>query len=99
MKYSVGDFVKSFGPATATAEIKIIELQEGETLSESALNKLGLHIFEEYKWFFEIMDFGSHQTFKVILVFVYNEEKIAEFTASPVYTNNYKISDSVESVE
>ena len=99
MKYTVGDFTKSFSPATATAEVKILEIAEGEALSEASLHKLGLHIFEEYKWFFEIMDFGSHQTFKVVLVFVYNGEKIAEFTASHVYTRNFKFSDSTEPVE
>jgi len=99
MKYTIGGFVKSYGPATATAEVKILELAEGETLSEASLNSLGHHIFAEYKWFFEVMDFGAHQSFKVVLGFVYNGEKIAEFTAFPVYTSNFKFCDSTEPVE
>ena len=91
MKYSIGPFVKTFGPATATAEVKVLELSEGEKFDDYTLNFIGKKIIEDNQCLFDLMDFEGHQTFKAVLMFVY-EDKIAKFSAFPIYTNNTGIS-------
>ena len=96
MKYTVGPFVKTFGPATATADVQVIELAEGEQFDSSALEFIGKKIIEDNQFHFDIMDFNGHETFKLVLNFVY-EGNLAVFSAFPIYTKNFKRSDSTVS--
>ena len=96
MKYTVGPFVKTFGPATATADVQVIELAEGEQFDDDTIKFVGKKIIEDNQFFFDIMDFNGHQTFKLVLNFVY-EGNLAVFTAAPIYTKNFERSDSTVS--
>ena len=87
MKYSVGPFVKTLGPATATSEVRVIDLNEGEKFDDTTIKFIGKKIIEDNQFHFDIMDFEGHQTFKVVLNFVY-EGTVAAFTAFPIYTKN-----------
>ena len=87
MKIIVGDFIKSFSPATATTEIKVVELEENEKFDENTVKNIGAQIHSRYQWMFNIMNFDGHQTFKLVMNFVYNNQKIS-VARFPVFTQN-----------
>lgn len=93
MKYEIGPFIKTFGPATATAEVQVIELSEGEKFDDVTIQFIGKKILEENQMLFDLMDFNGHQTFRLVLNFIYAGE-IKSLKIYPVYTKNCNSWDS-----
>lgn len=87
MKIIVGDFIKTLAPATATTEVEV-ELEENEVFNQETVENIGNQILNDYQWMFDIMSFDGHQTFRLIMNFVYGNQRIT-VRRFPVFTQNF----------
>ena len=63
MKLEFGPYIKSLCPATATVDIKVTELAEGERFDEETLRNVTAWIVQQHQPLYDIMDHEGHQTF------------------------------------
>lgn len=89
MKMEFGPYIKSLSPATATAEIKVLELDEGERFDEETLRSAVRCIVSKHQPLYEMMEFDNHQTFHGVFNFVYGERMI-QIRAYPLFTKNFR---------
>lgn len=88
MKMEFGPYVKSQGPATATVDIKVTELAEGERFDEETLKRVTAWITHLHQPLYNIMDHDGHQTFWGVYNFHYEGQTIT-VRAYPLFTRNY----------
>lgn len=89
MKVQVGAFVKSQSPATATATVNVVGLEENEKFDVETLEKVTRYLLKLNEPLFAIMDFHGHQTFKVIFNYEF-DGNVIPMAVFPVYTKNYR---------
>ena len=89
MKLEFGPYIKSLCPATATVDIKVTELAEGERFDEETLKNVTAWIVQQHQPLYDIMEFDDHQTFHGVYNFVYGDQK-KTMRAFPLFTQNFR---------